>query len=100
MPLKNPTNWSNADTKHPTSYTPKTKSPTGWAPADTKTPTSLVVTGKNATGWTPLAEAPVPYHYDSATMTYDSSTVGYDVLDPVMNQLNQKKPTVWSPANV
>jgi len=50
---------------------------------------------KTPTIWSGGAVTEIPYLYDSPTMTYDDSTVGYDYLNPQANQLNGLEPTLW-----
>lgn len=94
------TAWTPVNPNGPTKYTPVPKGHATWTPDTAKVPTILTPTGKNQTPWSPLAGPQKAYLYNSPTVPYNSSIMGYVYVNPVQNQQNTKVPTGWSPGTI
>lgn len=91
---RNPTPWSNNDTKNPTSFTASTKVVSQWANNITKLPAVFVAAAKSIDSWGIHYQASQTYFYNDSNIPYNSSLIQYNYLLN-NNQLNQELMTRW-----
>lgn len=93
---RNPTTWSNNDTKPPAAWVGSAKNITAYVNNITKLPAAFIPATKQNTSWGNEAVTSDPWLYDDATQKYDDTPVrGYDYLIPTTNTINGKIPTAW-----